>query len=447
MAATRPSTASPLAFLLLPLLLLMLLAPARGEAPEPDVRLLREIAAGDSAAASSRFSPVMQEHLPASRLEQVWSTIGASLGALIEIEPVTDARQDGLRVRTLRMRFEEGALDAQVTTDDDGQVHGLYFRPVATSAAPPAPAGVREVELESGAPGWPLPALLTLPEGDGPFPAVVLVHGSGPQDRDLTIGANKPFRDLAHGLAAHGIASLRYHKRTFVHAGRMGVESPTLTLQEEVIDDVLAALAQLGDIEGVDPSRRFVLGLSLGALVAPRIARDAPALAGIIMLAPSARPLHEIIPAQVRYIAGLDGEVSDAEAERIRQAEALRDAVQRVLDGGDEDLAWTGAPAEYWRDLAAYDALATAAALELPILLLQGERDYQVTVADDFVRWQAALAAHPRAELRVLPRLNHLFIAGEGPGSPAEYMRAGTVDAEAIDLIAGWILGRETPER
>ncbi|HRQ63718.1 MAG TPA: alpha/beta fold hydrolase [Xanthomonadaceae bacterium] len=435
-AATRPSTASPLVFLLFGLLLgLTALAT---EVPA-DLRLLRALGAGDFETATADFSPLMREHLDAARMAEVWAGVTASLGALGEIEPLTEQAQGELRVSTLRLHFAQGALDAQVASDEAGVVHGLYFRPAPPPAPEPGEESPREVELDSGATGWPLPALLTVPEGEGPFPAVVLVHGSGPQDRDLSIGANRPFRDIAHGLARRGVASLRYHKRTHVHAERLSIESPAITLEEEVVADALAALAKLSELDDIDGERRFVLGLSLGALLAPRIGERAADIAGIVMLAPSARPLHEIIPAQVRYIAELDGIISEAEAEGIRRAEALRDAIAKVLAGEDVDIAWTGAPAEYWRDLDAYDALGTAAALDLPILLLQGERDYQVTIDDDFVLWRRALEGRPRAELHVLPGLNHLFIAGEGPSGPAEYLRPGRVDDGALDLIAAWI--------
>jgi uncharacterized protein len=435
-AATRPSTASPLVFLLLGLLLA---SSAPATEPPADLRLLRALGAGDFEVATADFSPIMRERLDAGRLAEVWASVTASLGALDDIEPLTEQVQGDLRVRTLRLHFAQGALDAQVASDDAGTIHGLYFRPAPPPAPDPGEDAPREFELDSGAAGWPLPALLTVPEGEGPFPAVVLVHGSGPQDRDLSIGANLPFRDIAHGLARRGVASLRYHKRTHVHAERLSIESPAITLEEEVVADALAALAQLPKLDDIDGGRRFVLGLSLGALLAPRIGARADDIAGIIMLAPSARPLHEIIPAQVRYIAELDGSISPAEAEGIRQAEALRDTIARVLAGEDIDVSWTGAPVEYWRDLDAYDALGTAATLDLPILLLQGERDYQVTVDDDFSLWRRALDTHPKAELHVLPGLNHLFIAGEGPSGPAEYLRPGRVDDGALDLIAAWI--------
>jgi uncharacterized protein len=436
--ATRPSTASPFAFLLLGLLLPALFATA--EQQRSDLRLVEALRAGDTTLATADFTDDLRKRLTDERLAEVWRTLSAGLGRLDRIEPMSEARHGDLQVRVLRLGFERGELDAQVASDGEGRIHGLFFRPAPPPPAQDSAAGFHEIEIETGAAGWPLPGILTLPDGSGPFPAVVLVHGSGPNDRDLSIGANRPFRDIAHGLAGHGIASLRYDKRTLRHAERLAMEVEAITLEEEVTADAVAALQWLGGRDEIDAQRRYVLGLSLGALMAPRIAERASDIAGLLMLAPPARPLHQIIPAQVRYIAELDGEISEAGAESIRNADALRDAISRVLEGEEVDVAWTGAPAEYWRDLDAYDAMATAAALDIPILLLQGDRDYQVTVADDFVRWSEALAAHGQAELEVLAGLNHLFIHGEGPGNPAEYMRPGRVDAAAIERMASWIL-------
>src|SRR5262249_23144105 len=143
----------------------------------------------------------------------------------------------------------------------------------------------------------------------GPFPAVVLVHGSGPNDRDETILGNKPFRDLAGGLASQGIAVLRYEKRTRAHAAKLAVKTPTL--DEEVTDDAVAAGKLLRRTKDVDPKRVFVLGHSLGATMAPRIGERDPDIAGLIVLAGATRPLEDLILEQVSYAFSLRGEPSE----------------------------------------------------------------------------------------------------------------------------------------
>jgi pimeloyl-ACP methyl ester carboxylesterase len=261
---------------------------------------------------------------------------------------------------------------------------------------------------------------------------VVLVHGSGPNDRDESVGAEKPFRDLAWGLASRGIAVLRYEKRTRQHGSKLAAVKD-FTVQQETVDDALAAADLLRHTQGIDPKRVFVLGHSLGAMMAPRIGQRDPRLAGLIVMAGATRPLEDIILEQVSYLAGADGTVSDAEKGQI---ESLRAEVAKVkaLKPGDAGVA-LGAPASYWLDLRGYDPAAAAKSLKQPLLILQGGRDYQVT-PDSLEAWRKAV---PGATFKTYPKLNHLFIEGEGKSLPQEYEKPGHVAEEVIADLAAWI--------
>ena len=226
----------------------------------------------------------------------------------------------------------------------------------APDTAPPAAYvhkdAFREREVTVGAGEWALPGTLSVPVGQGPFPAVVLVHGSGPNDRDETVEKNKPFRDLAWGLASRGVAVLRYEKRTRQHGAQLaGVKN--FTVQQETVDDALAAAELLRHTEGIDPKRVFVLGHSLGGMLIPRIGARDPQLAGLIVMAGAAKPLEDIILEQVAYLDAADGAVTDQEKSRF---ESLKAEVARVkaLKPGDTGTA-LGAPDSYWLDLRGYD--------------------------------------------------------------------------------------------
>jgi dienelactone hydrolase len=264
---------------------------------------------------------------------------------------------------------------------------------------------------------------------------VVLLHGSGPHDRDETIGPNKPLRDLAWGLASQGVAVLRYEKRTREHGHRW---KPTMTFREETVDDALAAVALLRQRPEVDGRRVFVLGHSLGALAAPEVGRRDPALAGLIVMAGNTRPLEDLVLEQITYIRSLTPSEDDKE-----ELEKLRKQVARVKDRGltaetpASELPLK-APAAYWLALRDYDPAATAARLKVPMLVLQGERDYQVTMAD-FDGWKKALAGRSNVRLKSYPKLNHLFMEGEGKAKPEEYQKAGHVSREVVDDVAAWV--------
>lgn len=382
--------------------------------------------------------------LPASKLEATWQTIEQQAGEFERREATRLASGAQYPTAIVTCAFARARLDVQLSFNAAGAVVGMFFRPAAAStvaAAPPPyarPEAYTESEVVTGATDWPLPGTLTMPTGEGPFPAVVLVHGSGAQDRDSSLGPNKPLRDVALGLASNGVAVLRYEKRSRRHATRRG-STPGMTVKDEVTDDVLAGAALLRRTARIDAARVFVLGHSLGGMLAPRIAGADPSLAGLIVMAGAVRSMEQAIVEQTRYLIAADGRLTDAEREQLMGVERLAGAVRALTseDAGRRDLI-LGAPPSYWLDLRGYDPPALASRLPHPFLVLQGERDYQVTMAD-FARWRAALESRANVTLRSYPALNHLFMIGTGPSLPDEYLIPGYVDAQVITDIAEWI--------
>jgi pimeloyl-ACP methyl ester carboxylesterase len=251
----------------------------------------------------------------------------------------------------------------------------------------------------------------------------VLVHGSGPQDRDETIGANKVFRDIAEGLASKGVAVLRYDKRTLRYPEAMKGKP---TIDDEVVLDAMAAVKVLRSRPEVDPKRIVVIGHSLGALLAPEIALREGSVAGTALLAPPGRKPWDIVLAQMRY---LDTPAADL-AETERKIALLREGKL-----GEETL--MGAPGSYWLDWAGRDGVAAARKLGRPILVMRGERDFQVG-EEDLAIWRKGLAGARGAKALSLPGLSHLFIEGTGKPGLAEYDTPGHVDARVIEALAAF---------
>ncbi len=413
---------------------------------------IESLAKGDYTNASANFDATMQGAFPPDKMKQTMEQLVSNVGAYQRQTGTRTETAQGYRIVYVTIQFEKTTLDARVPFNTAGQISGLQFVPLATptpavSTTPPAyvnSGSFHEVDVTVGSGQWALPGTLSLPNGSGPFPAVVLVHGSGPNDRDETIGPNKPFRDLAWGLASQGIAVLRYDKRTFAHKDLFTADVLSkLTTKEETTDDALLAVQLLRQTSGIDPKRVFVLGHSLGATMAPRIGQQDPSLAGLIILAGITRPFEDVVLDQYTYLYSLNGGPT---SQQVGLLEVLKAQVAAVKDPNlslstkNTDLPLSIYPA-YWLDLRGYQPAEVAKTLKMPLLVLQGGRDYQVSATKDFPGWQAALSGNPNDTLKVYPDLNHVFISGSGPATPSEYQNPGNVSPEVVSDIGKWVLG------
>ncbi|RAO75945.1 hypothetical protein CA260_14925 [Dyella jiangningensis] len=325
----------------------------------------------------------------------------------------------------------------RVACNGEGEVSGLRFLPMPSSVSTEA-LGTGERRLAVSTPLGPLPGILTLPAGEGPFPVVVLVAGSGPHDGDETIGPNKPFRDIAQGLAAAGIASLRYDKRSLTYATRMAATTD-VTIDDEVTDDALTATRLAGSQPGIDPHRVFVLGHSLGAYMAPRIGQRNPGLAGLVLLAAPARSLLDVQAQQVREVGKRRGMSDEQVAHGLK---AIADEKQWLAEAGvgkHPTGSFEGVPQSYQLSLRDYDVVAVAKGLHVPLLLLQGGSDFQVSPQQDFARWQSALAGRPQVTFHRYDGLSHLFMPAGSSGTPADYQAPAHVDDQVIRDISNWV--------
>lgn len=404
------------------------------------------LAKGDPRSAVAPFDATMKKALPEEKLRDTWRALLQQAGEFKKQLGTRILQIGGFDVVFVTCEFDRAVIDVKIAFNAAGQIAGLFFvpgtRPSPDTAAPSGPPRtVRETDFKVGEGGWVLDATLSLPATHSATlcPAVVLVHGSGPNDRDETVGANKPFRDLAWGLASKGVAVLRYEKRTKAHPTKCAVLGK-FTVKEETLDDALSAVRQLRATPGIDPRRVFVLGHSLGATVAPRIGEADSSIAGLILLAGSTRSLEDLMVEQVRYLLSLDGDLSSADNAKLAALEAEVKKVKQAADPASE-APILGAPLSYWLDLRRYDAPATAKKLKQPLLLLQGGRDYQVTEVD-FDGWKKGLGSRPDTTFTLYPKLNHLFAAGEGKSTPAEYEQPTRVAEPVIQDIADWISTR-----
>lgn len=414
-----------------------------GETTEPvtdaeRVRIAKQVtgdlAAGEFEAVVERFADRFQGDVTAERLSNAWSAYTDALGAYRGASVVEQGERNGYRFVVLRATFESGAVRVVVSFDGE-RLAGLRLRAVEDAYELPPYVGTGHysaLDLSLSSPACDLGAELVVPDPaiDEPMSALVLVHGSGPNDRNASIGPNQPFKDIALGLVARGVAVLRYDKRTFAcdvsRDDGLGLDALT-------VDDAVTAVNRLRERDDVGPVA--VVGHSQGGLAAPRIAKRADADAMAMLAAPGGS-LAELVPYQLRYLAELDGQVTASERERIEAAEAAVDRI-RAGDVGDDEVL-LNFHADFWRDLADYDQTAVAAALDVPRFLAFGGRDWQVPVERARPDWQRALADAENATFRTYEAANHLFIPGEGTPTAAEYYRPGHVTESLVRDLSGW---------
>ena len=406
---------------------------------------IQSLAAGDYSKATKIFDPAMKNAVPPDKLGQIWESLCTEHGPVREIVSYQKLKYNQFDIIVVSCEFEKSVVDLQVSFNPREQIAGFHLghvRPVGDRQLPAYvnPDSFEEKEIKIGSGQWILPGTLTLPKGPGPFPALVLVHGSGPHDRDESLGPNKPFRDLAGGLAGYGVAVLRYEKRTKAFAQQIAAIMNTLTVKEETIDDALAGVNLLRQTEQIDAQRIYLLGHSLGGMVIPRMGKLDPNIAGFIILAGTARPLEDIILDQFAYIFSLDGKLTDAKRANL---EKLKQQVANVKDPTLSEATSAselplGIPAVYWLDLRGYKPADAAKDLSQPMLILQGGRDYQVTKAD-YKLWKDALSLKKNVTFKWYENLNHLFIRGKGKSVPGEYNNSGYVDKTVIRDISKWI--------
>ena len=434
---------------------------AEGDRVADAKAFVQAVQGGRYAEAVSQFDATMTAVMPASKLEETWQLVTKQFGSFAGISTTRTSKKGDYDVVQFPTSFGSTALDIWIVYDQSGRISGLWIlnptqgglpanieQALSPKSAEPqykVPEYVHPERFDeypvfvNEAGDWELPGTLTMPKGEGPFPIVILVHGSGPNDRDETLGPNKPFKDIAWGLATRGIAVVRYDKRTKVHGLKIA-KLDNLTPKEEVVDDAVAAVALARGLQRIDPKRVYVLGHSLGGLLAPRIGKADPEIAGLIVLAGPTRPMEDIVLEQLTYIASLRKTLTDDDKKEIEKARQQVAAVKALKSSTKSSAAslLLGVPVSYWLDLRASSPTETAKSLKQPMLILQGGRDYQVTEVD-LGNWKAALSSRANVTFKLYPDLNHLFITGTGKATPSEYEQPGTVEQSVVRDISDWI--------
>lgn len=365
----------------------------------------------------------------------------------------------------------EGTLSAEGTTLDGtwhqgGQAFTLDLAKAEGGEAeppqrpqtpqPPYPYRSEDVRYPNPQADLELAGTLTVPEGEGPFPAALLISGSGPQDRDETIMDHRPFRVLADHLTRQGIAVLRFDDRGIgASTGDFGTATSA-----DFATDVAAGVAYLSSRAEIDATRIGLIGHSEGGLIAPMVAADDPELHFLVLLAGPGLTGREILKLQAALIARANGAPEGAIQANADMQERLFEVVAQVEDPGEartqiqqilQGQGMADAPARaqaqqltspWFKFFLSYDPVPALGQVGCPVLALNGEKDLQVPPKENLEAIAAALAAggNTQVETQMLPGLNHLFQTAT-TGSPLEYAQIEeTFSPDALARISTWIL-------
>ncbi|WP_309121769.1 alpha/beta fold hydrolase [Paenibacillus sp.] len=392
------------------------------------------------------FADELKAAVPVEALAAGWDDAAPIAGAFLGVKSAQTAPLDAetLGVEAVAA-FDRMNFKVSLAINGERRLVGLLLQPAATEAAAPASVVEEEVVVGAGT-AYELGGTLTLPAAaEGPVPAVVLVQGSGPSDRNETAGAYAPFRDLAWGLAQQGIAVLRYDKRTYAYGDKFTPEeAAAITVAEESVDDAVAAAELLKRDGRIDASQVYVIGHSQGGMLAPRIDAEGGDFAGLVLLAGSPRTLWELIYDQnMAFIEAMD-DADPAKQANLNSIEAEYKKAQSVAAMTDDEAknrSVFGFPAYYFKEMDAFDLPAYVEELKKPVLVLQGEDDFQVYAEKDFAMYKEIFGERDGVTYKLYPGLNHFFVDYDGPGAGTlgEYNVPGAVSQDVIDDIAAWI--------
>ncbi len=425
---------------------------AKAEAPNfqnLSAEVFSDLEAGDWQALYARSAEDLRAALGSQDgYRALWEQLLLTLGAFEKAEPGDISEKDGFTIVHVDCVFSASDATIAVAFDADGFIAGVTIASVTPEPAEETESGrflEEEISLPPGADDESA-GRLTLPDGAGPFPAVIMLHGSGSSDMNESLPNNAPFRDLAHGLAERGVASVRYDKYPYAHPDKVGSDFTVET--EYMLDAVDAARLLLADAR---IGRIYLLGHSMGAMLAPRamervLAIAGDHLAGGVLLAGTPLHLWQVQHAQnLDLIAGLEGAQKE-EAEALVEAELAKlDDLRAMPAERCEGETFFGISACYQLDEMSVDPAEVAAALNLPLFIAQGGKDWQVRPENGDELWRARLPESLDISYHRYDNMNHLLsdIEGEPTGTTADYMHADAQVSEVlIEDIAKWILSK-----
>lgn len=388
----------------------------------------------------NEFDRTLADALGAREIKYIWTRVVKQLGQYSSHGKTATKTIKEIQQYTTPLYFEKGSIELQTSFNEKGKLSGIFFRPKAYS--PPKYGqnlvyNKEDISVISGK--YALPGEIVLPKNlSTKPPLVIMVHGSGANDRYESIYSVMVFKDLMLGLLTKNVACLLYDKRTLVY--EKTYDTCQYTILDETVDDAVNAYNLARKRTDIDTSRIFILGHSQGGYALPLILKRCPSVKGGISMAGCSRPLEDLMTDQYKFLTRVDGKVNLGERLFLRKEMKKIKFVKsdKLITAKPKKELLGYWPTNFWKHIRNYKPVDELKAIEKPVLFLQGDRDYQVT-NKDLDLWKSAYLEKKDWSFISYTKLNHLFIEGEGNPNPIEYFSGGNIPLYVIEDLANWI--------
>lgn len=374
--------------------------------------------------------------------EADWNELIGTYGALEKTRPIFYSKYEQSYFISYKLSFESLPFVLNLGFNAQGKIMMLSFMHAHKVYVSPDYVDVsqyneRHFKIYNGI--FELPGIFTSPNKAGKHPLVIILPEAGPTDRDGSYGENRPYRDLAGAMASNGYCTFRYDKRS-IHYGNILMSAKAayenFTCREEYLDDLYKAMDTLLTLPDVDPERIYLLGHGEGGMLLPLVAKERKEVKGIAMLGTNYKRMQEMMMDQYDYLAKVSPNKKDEFMEQ--KAKALYSMNKKLNPLTEHHKMPYEVQATYWIWLNKYNHVETAKKLKIPMLLMHGDRDYQVNL-ENLEGWKKDFGKNPLMTIKNYPKLNHLFYSGGGESTYSEYFMLGNIPDYVIKDLLDWL--------
>jgi hypothetical protein len=388
---------------------------------------------------------IMLRRISPDRLQGIWESLASVNGDLKEVGTTSYLFIDTVHITTTKLKYKNGSVGLRLSFGLNWKLRGLFIvdaEPMYNIPEYVNTFGFYEIKIPFGPVGFEGEAILTVPIQQKKYPCIIIIGGSGPIDKDATIGPNRIYKDFSWGLANKGIATLRFDKRTKAYFGKIMKEHKNgnyYNIEQEYLEDIKELVKKVSKKEAIDPNRIYLMGHSQGGGLMPLFLKQNKLVAGAIMAAGNYTTMPNLMQYQFDYLMPMQVKTKDDSALFDKLRMQAKNATKGNLPSTfSNDSLPAMYPFSYWNYMNKIDFVKLAKNNKKPVLIIQGERDYQVPISE-YKLWKDALVGHNNYMFTSFAKLNHLFMEGEGKSTPDEYSIRGNVPEYVIEEIAKWI--------